>query len=130
MAFTRSIVKNTTENMNNKRESGEFWLKIGFPAIIPEDENQPEQEIIVSLPFDIDLERMPEQNITTSEGWVNQLNKGRNKLRMDILEEASKLDPGEVKELNLKVYIFRKTGKTKTKLDNESPFVFKGPLVK
>ncbi|MFR7882345.1 MAG: hypothetical protein ACLU5J_13365 [Christensenellales bacterium] len=39
---------------------------------------------------------------------------------MDILEEASKLDPGEVKELNLKVYIFRKTGKTKTNLDNES----------
>lgn len=130
MAFTRSIVKNTTENMNIKREIGEFWLKIGFPAIIPEDENQPEQEVIVSLPFDTDLERMPEQNITTSEGWVNQLNKGRNKLRMDILEEASKLDPGEVKELNLKVYIFRKTGKTKTNLDNESPFVFKGPLVK
>ena len=130
MAFVRSIVKNTTENMNIKRETGEFWLKIGFPAIIPEDENQPEQEVIVSLPFDTDLERMPEQGITTSEGWVNQLNKGRNKLRMDILEEASKLDPGEVKELNLKVYIFRKTGKTKTNLDNESPFVFKGPLVK
>lgn len=130
MAFTRSIVKNTTENMNIKRETGEFWLKIGFPAIIPEDENQPEQEVIVSLPFDTDLERMPEQNITTSEGWVNQLNKGRNKLRMDILEEASKLDPGEVKELNLKVYIFRKTGKAKTNLDNESPFVFKGSLVK
>lgn len=130
MAFTRSVIKNTTENMNIKRETGEFWLKVGFPAIIPEDENQPEQEVIVSLPFDTDLERMSEQNITTSEGWVNQLNKGRNKLRMDILNEASKLDPGEVKELNLKVYIFRKTGKTKTNLDNESPFVFKGPLVK
>lgn len=130
MAYIRSIVKNTTENMNNKRETGEFWIKIGFPAIIPEDENQPEKEVIVSLPYDTDLERMPEQDITTSEGWVNQLNKGRNKLRMDILAEASKLDPGEVKELNLKVYIFRKTGKTKTNLDNESPFVFKGPLVK
>ena len=130
MAFTRSIVKNTTENMNTKRETGEFWVKIGFPAIVPETENQPEQEVIVSLPFDIDLEHMSEQNITTSEGWVNQLNKGRNKLRMDILNEASKLDPGEIKELNLKVYIFRKTGKTKTNLDNESPFVFKGPLVK
>ncbi|MFR7882346.1 MAG: hypothetical protein ACLU5J_13370 [Christensenellales bacterium] len=41
-------------------------VKNWFPAIIPEDENQPEQEVIVSLPFDTDLERMPELSITTS----------------------------------------------------------------
>ena len=38
MAFTRSIVKNTTENNNVKRETGDFWIKCGYEALVPETE--------------------------------------------------------------------------------------------
>ena len=87
MAFTRSIVKNTTENMNIKRETGDFWIKCGYEALFP-------------------------------------------KLRMDILELASELQPGETRELNLKVFIFRKTGKDKLSMNKDNPFARKDSLVK
>lgn len=130
MAFTRSIVKNTTENMNNKCETGDFWIKCGYEALVPETETTPEQQVIVSFPFDIDIEKMPELTVTASEGWVNQLNCARNKLRMDILELASELQPGETRELNLKVFIFRKTGKDKLSMNKDNPFARKDSLVK
>ena len=127
MAFINnsSIINNGSAATNNsKKESGEFFLKVGYPAMIPDSD----QETVVSLPFDTDLENMPELKISASEGWVNQLNVARNQLRKDILESVQKLEPGEYTEINLKVFVYRRSSKEVKQMSKENPFARKMDL--
>lgn len=118
MAFinNNSIVNNT--NTTTERKVGDFFIKTGYAVKVPEQE----EPVIVSLPFDTDIESMPSLKVTASEGWVNQLNIARNQLRTDILEAVQDMEPGETRELNLKVFVYRRTNKEVKQMDKENPF--------
>lgn len=127
--ITKNTIITNTNSTSQKRESGEYFVKVGYVKVLPETETQESQEVIVSLPYDIDVENMPSLPVTNSPGWVNKLNASRNKLRELIIDAGSKIDPGESIKLNLSVYLYRKKSSDKEEITKDNPFDFDSNLL-
>lgn len=98
-------VSNSTivSNGNNMVKS-DFYLKVGIPCL-----NQETDEVeFVSLPQPLYLDTMKKSSVSGEGQFQDLLLKGNDLLDQILAEAKIHLQPGETKELNLKVVLCRR----------------------
>ena len=104
------------------KKKGEVYLNIGFKLTDPSSG----EELVVYLPFVMDIENMPNLNVSGSD--ENQLrNTLRNQLVNQLIAEGKGLEPGSSKVFNpasIEVELRRKNSVKELKSDLKFAFKF------
>ena len=124
MALLNSLLNTSASSSSTAapaKKKGEIFINIGFKDTDPATN----QSVTIYLPFGMDLESMPNLNVTGSE--ENQLrNQLRNQLVNELVAQGKTLEPGTAKVFDantIEVELRRKNSVKELKCD--VPFAFK-----
>lgn len=104
--FTTNAAQHLTNNNQNQteRKVSEFWVNVGIPSSVTREDGS---TVNITLPFGIPLDSMQYLTIRGQNSDFNNLQKARNSLLDDLRKYAAELQPGEEREIALKVWIRR-----------------------
>ena len=124
MALLNSLLNTSASSSSTAapaKKKGEIFINIGFKITDPATN----QSVTIYLPFGMDLESMPNLNVTGSD--ENQLrNQLRNQLVNELVAQGKTLEPGTAKVFDantIEVELRRKNSVKELKCD--VPFAFK-----
>lgn len=127
MALLNALLSSSTASSTNTaasaaKKKGEIYLNVGFKITDPASG----EVATVYLPFGMDLESMPNLNITGSD--ENQMrNQLRNQLITDLISAGKNLEPGTAKVFDasvIEVELRRKNSVKELKSDLKFNFKF------
>lgn len=111
-----------------ERPTSKFWINVGIPIEIPNEETGELEQMVITLPFGIPLDGMKEAKVPAPNGKNDRyrhIMQAKNQLAKNVMAKAEQLSGGEAVQLPLVVELRRINEENHSDLSDSSanPFL-------